>query len=175
MLLSLTGETQCAVDLVNGFSNNGNTIVEYYNQNPFISSTTEGVSVSSKHDTLYKVNFDAEKLQGFANNLTNIASFKDFLDCVDAPDEAITLQEVKDLIADLPVMYAEVNSDNNFSRVYIDVTDEETGTAGVIDLSISYPATIEVTEPADYIDLEEFVMTLMGASSYPMEEGPNNA
>ena len=173
-------ETTCIANVIANPNNYKNGIVEAYNNNQFISSTTEGVKIASKSgQPVRKVVINNEKLNGFKNAVKNTTLYKDLMDCSGSNNVESTSSST---LSNIPTMYVEVDKDYNFTRVTFDapvstttsVTDcdcddpndcdcENETSAGAnanVDFSISYPDRIDVAEPTEYTDLSSLLQQL---------------
>lgn len=147
----------CAVDILSNMSKYGNSFSEIYNQNPFIIDQTKelGVGIEPRDNNIYRLGFDSNLLGSFQSALDNSAFAKDWKNCVGS--SAISLGDV---FTEAPVVYAEIDENNNFTRFYFDgnLGGEFAVTA---DLSFSYPVTVTVNEPEDYMDMSEALTNIV--------------
>ena len=168
----------CIAGVLSNYKNYSNSIVESYKKAPFISSTTEGVTLASKSgQPVRKIVLNNENYKGFANSMKDSAFMKDLMAC---SDEGANVETSADASFDnMPTMYVEVDKDFNFARlafdapirgastcdcVYADECDcgdesEEIAKLSV-DVSMSYPDTINVAEPKEYTDLSTLLQQL---------------
>ena len=179
---SMTEEAQtdegatCLFDIVNNANGYKNSLAEAYSKNQFISSTTENVTLASKSgQPVRRVVFDEEKAKGFENAMQNTALVKDLKSC--ASENLPVDTESLDEVSEMPDLYVEVDGDDNFSRLYFSMPIENSTCDDeyecdsenmvseklnlTVDLSFSYPSTIDVAEPTEYRDLMEIVQTIM--------------
>ena len=63
-------------------------------------------------------------------------------------------------LGELPDLYAEVDNDYNFSRIYF-VVDSSSDYTLTTDFSFTYPETINVAEPTEYKDFSDFMQEMM--------------
>lgn len=146
-MLGGDSEIQC---IEAAFSNFGGTeIKEAYEKNPFITSTTENVKLVSKGNTVYRLGIDRDNLSGFNEATKNSKFATELRKCSDGSESG----SEADLASMITAAYVEIGADNNFSRIYLDgeLGDEMSAT---IDLVLTYPSTIEITEPARYTNIE---------------------
>ena len=156
MLGSTTEDSQstCFVNFVSDVKNNSNSIAKMYENNPFVSSTTEGVTLASKNGgPVYKVIIDQEKLTAFVNDLQNSEIVTNLASCVGSETTTVDTDALSEAINSLPVIYVEVDNDYNFTRLAFDISDNEGATNLSTDLGFSYPTNVNVAEPTDYKDL----------------------
>lgn len=157
---------QCLIEAANDASKNGNSIVEIYNKNAFISGTSENVSVAKKNDPIYKVVFDTEKMTSFFDAVDSANIYGDS-SCFGTSGE-ISSKDIVEKIKSLPTIYVEVNSDSQFTRLYMSGSSD--GGTIVADLSLAYPTNINVSEPEEYIEFEDVLtgifMSMFDYSDY---------
>ena len=84
----------------------------------------------------------------------------------DVPE--MTESDVEKLVNVMPAIYAEVNSDNNFTRLYLESELADSATV-TIDLGFSYPTSVNAEEPVEYTDFSDFIQTLF-TSMYNLPE-----
>lgn len=176
-LKSLTGSSEstekltCLADVTKEVKANNNTIKETFNKYPFISSTTENVTLASKGNPVYKVVIDKEQYKGFAGEMKESDLAKKVKDCV---GESATEDEDANVeLGDLPDLFVEVDGNDNFTRLYFETDLQSTGddledSAGTLkfDLSFAYPANINVAEPTDYKDFTTVLQSLYSGAAY---------
>lgn len=139
------------------------SVASAYNANPFITSATDNLGIASKGGTLYRLLFDAEKLAGFVNALDDTDAINDVLTCFNAAeyDGEITTSEAAELSSIIPALYVELDSNNNFARVYVNIETEDTDT--VADLNIYYPESINIEAPEEYLDMNTAMTKVLTA------------
>ena len=159
-------QAQCLVDMSEKL-NDGSEIAEIYNNNQFVGYTTDGLKVAQKNNTLYKLTFDAEKLAGFMNSVNDSEFAKELYSCMGArvTGTEITAEQASTVVDALPEVYVEINGDYYFTRLYMTMADSESNSNMKVDLSISYPESLEVSEPEQYIDLNEAISKLLNYSN----------
>lgn len=110
---------ECVAAMLGGFKSNRNIIYDNYKNSAFISSTKEGVTLASATgNPVYKVLFDKTKAQTFSNAMENTSFAKSLHSCMDSD-----IVDGMSLDADnLPSVYAEVDGDDNFTRIYLEGT-----------------------------------------------------
>lgn len=169
-VLGIAGTTDCNASLVNTLRVNTNTIAELYRKNPFIESTDEGVTLASKNYPVYKVTLDRTNYTAFLDGVKSAGLFDDYNACVGDKASSLSDTLVDDLYnlpTSIPTLYVEVDSNNNFSRLYWTTrSDDLTAT---YDLSFSYPATVNVSEPVEYTDIQDVFQWIFG-TNYSDEE-----
>lgn len=152
----LDNDLTCFVDVANGIETNINSIAEVYNKNPFFSSITENIPVSSKLNTIRQVTVDDEKFANFINSANSISAISDMYECLGIEGRTnVTASEIAEAVGKLPAVYVEVDSDNNVSRLYTRILNEDETAVLTIDLSFTYPSIINVSAPVEYKSLDE--------------------
>lgn len=151
------GPTQCLVEAAGKMSEYGKDFTDLYKNNPFITYSTDNLKIAQKNSQLYLLGFDADKMAGFINGMSNYGFMNEMLACMGdvAVNEEVTPSNLQEIISSLPTIYVEIDDNDNFTRVYLTV-DSSDGTMGVTaDISLAYPASISVEEPEVYIDIND--------------------
>ena len=148
-------QTQCLIDAAGKLGEFGSDFAKMYKENSFVAYSTENLSVKKKQDPLYRLSFKADELAGFINSMNNSGFMNELLACVGgkATNQAVTANELSEVLDVLPELYVEINDNNDFTRVYL--TKSLDGLSVTTDISISYPSEIIVTEPTGYTTLDE--------------------
>jgi len=162
-LATLDQPTQCLIDAAGELGNYGSNFATLYNNNPFITYSTENLKITQKKDTLYKLGFNTNELAGFINGLGNSGFMNEMFACMNgeaiSTGQEVTASDLSEIVAMLPTIYVEIDDDDNFTRVYLTVSsDDATATA---DISLSYPSTITIEEPESYIELNEILTNVL--------------
>ncbi len=161
-------ETQCLVNAIAGASNYDKNVAEIYKQNPFVTYSTENIAIAKKKDAIYKLGLDYAKMAGFVNAMQNSALANDLLACsgATATKKDVTESDIQQIFSNFPTVYAEIDNNNNFTRLYF--TIDQIGLTA--DLAISYPDSVTVEEPSSYLEMSDYLTELMqslgGLSSY---------
>ena len=156
----IDSETSCMAELFTNLNNNRNSIMEMYQRNSFIGSTTKDLAVASVNNPIYKVIVKSENFTNFFNETRNSSMLKEYQDCTGETIGALNADSVDQTLAELPEVYVEVDGDDNFTRLYF-VTDANEGDATITtDLIFSYPTNVNVSEPTEYTDLSEILQRL---------------
>ena len=184
-------EASCIVDLVTGINSNSRSAAELFKKYPFVTSTNDGVEISSKAYTVYKLGIDNENFANFVNSIPNPNVSEKVYTCLGLEDNIkIDEQDAAYIASELPIIYAEVDENNDFSRLYIKSTLNDGSdcactdsidtpcdcplmgdTEIVMDLDFSYPANIPVPEPYEYIDYSDFIEEINSNFFYTSESG----
>ena len=72
----------------------------------------------------------------------------------------VTEEDVAKIVNAMPKFYTEVNSNDNFSRIYFEADISDGAATVTADLGLSYPTNVNVSEPVEYTDYQSFVQTL---------------
>ena len=151
----------CITDLVSDVNKNSNSAAEMYNKYPFITSTDKDIIVTAKQNPIYQISVDSKNFTNYVNAMQNTELAKSLYSCMGWNDNAdVTEEDVEKVINAMPKVYAEVDHENNFTRLYLE-SDLNNGAANAtIDLGISYPTNVNVTEPVEYTNYADFIQTL---------------
>ena len=189
----------CVVDFAESVEANSNSMLELYNRNPFVTSSTENLQVTSRRDPIYKITIDEEKFVNYIGSLQDTGLLDDFYSCVGLKDYMeITAEDIAGVVEEMPEIYVEVNSNNVFTRLYLQYkiedivpsdcvyseTLEEIEDCGVemgseatstvtIDLTFDYPANINISEPVEYQSLTDILQKIFisyGFDDYNLSE-----
>ena len=163
------GETTCIKESTESLGKLSGTLVKLYNEYPFVSSTDQNVAVNSIKDPIYKITLN-ENFANFANKLES--SDTGSATCSDSsPSKALT--KILRNLQNSANMFAEVDQDYNFTRLYFTTsfgTDansnsnsaDEESVAATVDLRLSYPTSIDTSDPTEYEDLMNIIQNLAG-------------
>lgn len=175
-LVQINAPTQCIIDASDKMGEYSNSIAKLYEENPFINYTTDNLKIAQKKNTLYQLKFDADKLTNFVNSMSNSGFANELLACVggQATNTEISSDYVAQITEVLPEIYVEIDDNDNFTRVYLAVSDPDGNTNVTADLSFSYPSELNINEPEVYIDINEVLSRLLtmfyGEDVYDFEE-----
>lgn len=151
---ALDPSSQCLLSAMNNMSDYGKAVSDLYNDHKFVTSSTDNITVAKKNNDIYKISIDNDKLAEFINAASNTQVASDIKACAgDSIKVAgnVTSAQIAEFTKELPATYVEIDGSYNITRLYID---------GGTDLSISYPASVDVTAPTDYQDITTLIMTL---------------
>lgn len=151
----------CVTNLVSELDKNTNSAVQLYNKHPFVMSTNEKIPIPSKQNPIYRIWLDNENFASYIDEMQNTSIAESLYNCLGWDDNAaVTEEDVAEITDKMPNIYAEVNSENNFTRLYME-SDINNGMAtATIDLGFSYPNNVNVSEPVEYKDFSEIIQTL---------------
>lgn len=154
-------DVSCITGLVSKVNSGSSSALEAYKENPFVTSSTEGLTITKKNDSLYKLSIDSEKFANFVNSMNNTELAGEVYSCLGMENNvSITANDIDKIVSEFPEIYAEVNSDYNFTRLYIEGDGESTNMTTIIDLSINYPDNVNVDAPNEYQDMTSVLQTL---------------
>ncbi len=121
-------------------SSHKNEVVDTYKKYPFLKSSTNDLKIAKKSNTLYRVEFDYDKLASFTNELAS----------KNGSSSNVTADSLKQSMEKAGDVYVEIDGSNNFTRFY----------AGGQDFDISYPSSVNVVAPSDYTTSETLIELL---------------
>ena len=70
-------------------------------------------------------------------------------------------EDVAELLAEMPKVYAEVNGNYDFTRLYLETDISDGMASATIDLGFSYPQNVNASEPVEYTDFSEVIQQIM--------------
>ena len=146
-------DISCVTGLVSDINTNSNSAAELYNKYPFISSTNEGVSLEAKNYPVYMVSIDSENFANYVNSIQNSELSGSLYSCLGWEDNvSVDEDDATTIVEEMPIVYAEVDDENNFSRLYLEYDLNDGEATVTIDLDFSYPDTVNVSEIEEYQD-----------------------
>lgn len=154
--------------LINAFStlpSYSKDIMGKYKANPFIESSTSNLEIDKKSGTLYRLSFNSDKLSAFANSLNNNGFVNELNACMNntASNSGTSATMIENIFDNFPILYAEVDDNNNFTRFYFKINsdDENAASTTTADITLTYPKEFKITEPADYITMSNLLNGVM--------------
>ena len=178
-----TSNISCITNLVSGINKNSNSALGVYEKNPFIVSSDKNVVLSSKNYPVYQIGIDSEQFVNYLNAIQNTDLAQSVNNCLGWQNNvAVTKSDADRIIATMPTMYAEIDNENNFSRLYLESSIEEevdcdcaddevcdsdcvssqaAPVTTIIDLNFNYPKNVNVSEPIDYTDYKDVIQNIM--------------
>lgn len=155
------GSMSCVTDLVSNLDKNTNSAIQLYSKYPFIASTDKNIPIASKQNPIYQIWVDSEQFYGYATEMQNTQIAQSLYECMGLEDNVtITEEDIEAFTSKMPKVYAEVNADNNFTRLYFESDISNGAATATVDLGFSYPTNINVSEPVEYTDFSEFLQTI---------------
>ena len=176
-LTQTDSNTTCLVNMISDIKNYNNSIAEMYSKNPFITSTTEGVTLASKSgEPVYKVTVDSEKFSAFVSEFQNSELISNLFSCMGYSNRKVNIDNITSEIGNLPSFYVEVDKDYNFTRLYFIADLAEGATTLTSDIGFTYPTNINVAEPVEYTDFSEMIQQIYTSMyALPGTEGTDGA
>lgn len=154
-------DISCVTDLVSNLDKNTNSAIQLYNKYPFVQSSNEKIPVASKQNPIYQIWLDSEAFTNYVNEMQNTEIAKALYSCLKWDNKAtITNEDVMEITNEMPAIYAEVNENNEFTRLYLETDINDGAATATIDLGFSYPNNINVSEPVEYKDFAEHIQTI---------------
>lgn len=158
--ITTEGSMSCMVDFMTNASESSNSFAGIYNRNPFVSSSTENISVLSKNDPVYRVEIDDKIFTNFVESSKDSKAMSELFNCLGYENAVVNTDNVAEEIAGLPPIFVEVNENYDITRLYI-ASDLNDGEAKMVaDIEFSYPANINVSEPTEYQDVSTILQSL---------------
>lgn len=157
--------SMCPVEKIKTLSNYGKEIAEKYNDNQFLTFSTEKLAIVKKQNTLYEVKIDAEKLAAFMNSIASSKFVNELEACLgDATTKIFNTdtETVKKVIDMFPAIYVEIDDSYNFTRLYLKF-NTDTGASSMsttVDFLLSYPAKMDIETPSDYTTFNTIIENL---------------
>lgn len=160
-MMPAESDTSCLVNFVSDIKNYNNSVAGMYSKNPFIASTTEGVTLASKSGApVYKVAVDSEKLSAFLKEFQNSTLVNNLFSCMGYENSTVNLDNLAADAGNLPDIYVEVDKDYNFTRLYLASNLADGAMTLTTDLGFSYPTNINVAEPVEYTDFSNMIQEI---------------
>lgn len=148
----------CAKSVAEKLASNKNNIAMLYQNNPFIMSTSDKIPIASKDHQLRRIILDREKFTNFIESFNDLDVNNYFAECDNQEAIEIDIDNIVQMVSDLPPIYVEVDDEFRFTRLYI---YQEIDAATIeADFSISYPDNLNITEPSDYIEYDTYLELL---------------
>lgn len=154
--------TACLTNFASDIKSNKSSLAEIYNNNQFVTATTENVSVTSKRYPVYLVSLDSDKLTNFANAVQNTESIGDFYTCMGYEEADIDTDSIVKAANQIPKLYVEIDNDNNFARFYTTTSVSDNAATITIDLNFDYPTNVNVSEPTEYRNFNDVISEIFG-------------
>ena len=160
-----TNELECFTNSIKETLTSNNALVGMYNKNPFVTSTSENLNVTSEKNPIYLVTIDNENLRAFLNQFQKSTVVENYNSCTGQINAKIDIDAVIDSVNQLPEFYVEIDGDHNFTRIYFE-TDFDDGKIGAkANLNLTYPTNVNVPAPVEYKDLSSMIQEMMTDSA----------
>lgn len=151
----------CITDMVTKLEKNSSSTTQLYNKYPFVASSSEKIPITSKQNPIYMIWVDEEKFTNYASEMKNTEIATAMYSCLGWDNNvAITKDDVAKITSKIPNIYAEINEENNFTRLYLESDINDGVATATIDLGFSYPSAVNVSEPVEYTDFSDFMQTV---------------
>ena len=159
----LDNTSTCLTNVMMSLPTYGKDLVNKYRNNQFVKYSTNNLNIARKRDTLYRLEFDDEKLAAFINSLSNTGFANALGACVGntATNNRISATDIAEIFEGYPTLYVEINKNNDFTRVYFEAEMGGGMTTATADLDLSYPSKLEITPPDNYLDLNTLVEQIL--------------
>lgn len=159
--LDNSSELSCITDMVTKLEKNSDSTAQLYNKYPFVASSSEKIPIAKKQNPIYMIWVDEEKFTNYANEMKNTEIANSLFSCLGWDNNvAITKDDVTKVTSKIPNVYAEINEDNYFTRLYLESDINDGAASATIDLGFSYPSVVNASEPVEYRDFSEFMQTI---------------
>ena len=151
----------CIANVIGTINTNSNSAGDLYNSYPFVTSTDKNVEIGSKQYKVRKIDIDDEKFAGYINSIQNSSISEKLYSCLGWDNNVhIDENDVAGMKLDFPEIYAEVDGEDNFTRLYVKSNLENSAASVTMDLNFSYPNNINVPEPQEYRDFSDIIQEL---------------
>ena len=160
-----TDTVQCLNTLYEDIKNSANSLSGVYKDYPFITSSTENITIAKRQNPIYRVIIDGENLANYLKVANDLPAMDSFRACAGAQNAEIDTEEIKNAIAEMPELYVEVDNNRNFTRLYTEFTIDGLDADITLDLNFSYPESVNVSEPTEYENFSDFMQKLSTAFS----------
>lgn len=151
----------CIAKLVSDTNKNSNSAAELYTKYPFITSSDKNIIITSKQNPVYLIGVDSKNLAGYISAIQNTEISENVYSCLGLKQNVgVTEEDITEIVDTMPAIYAEVNSENNFTRLYLESELGDGSATATIDLGISYPTNVNVTEPVEYTNFSDVIQTI---------------
>ena len=169
--ITANSNISCITNLVSDINTNSKSAIELYSKYPFISSTNKDVSLASKNHPVYQVSVNSEKFANFVNSIQNSEMTANLYSCLGWTNNvSVSKDDVAKMVDVMPKIYAEVDGDNNFTRLYLTSNLNNGEGTMTIDLGFSYPTNVNVPEPEEYKNFSDVIQEIM-SSMYSLPAG----
>ena len=164
----------CITNLVADIDTTSSSAADLYNNYPFVTSSSENITLAQKNDPIYAVSIDSENFANFVNAIDNTKLSADIYDCLGWTNNAsVAAADVEAVVDGFPAIYAEVDEDNNFTRLYLESDSLSAGMTTIIDLTFKYPDSFNINEPNEYTDFSDLLQEIF-SSMYNLPESEND-
>lgn len=177
----------CIVDSINDVNSKNNSLMELYNQDPFVVSSTDNVNIKNNGNPIYRIMVNNEKFANFVNSAQDTNMLSELNSCLGLDNTTIDTNTLSEVVSGTPNIFVEVDKNDNFTRLYIqaevlegddsqlnslDSSTTETECDDckhkvliTADFNFSYPDSINVVEPTEYSDFFEVIDEVFSGAS----------
>ena len=145
-------EFVCMAKLMGDINTNSNALSDFYLKNPFITSTDQNLTVTNERDTIRKVTINDQNFRAFMEAAANSSAMTNLASCLHYASVENSINGLSEALQNLPDIYAEVDGDDNITRIYVDAKIDKGRAKLVANLRFSYPENVNVPEPTEYKD-----------------------
>lgn len=157
-------DISCITNLVSDINTNSNSAAELYSKYPFVTSSNKDVKIESKQHPVYQVSIDNENFANYVNSIQNAELTTNLYSCLKLENNVqVSADDVAEIVSTWPEIYAEVDGNNNFTRLYLTSNLNDGEGSMVIDLGFSYPTNVNVPEPMEYKDFSEVIQEILSS------------
>lgn len=151
--------SSCLTPLINNLGNNLKNIALVYQQNPFISSSTEGIPISNKNYPVRRIVLNKTKLESFITSINSSKEVTNLASCLGHSNDDLNSDSLISSMSNLPNLYVEVDENHKISRLYFEYEDNDFSI--LTDLNIAYPNSVTISEPKNFEEYESFIQQLL--------------
>jgi len=155
-----TSPVECVKDVLSDADELRKGLAANYETNPFVLDSTENLGITKKKNDLYRLSIDTDALNNFSTALESSDYAKGLNDCLGESTSGSDSKISSSTLAKLPVTYVEVDSNKKFTRLYMESSSDDNSYSIKADIDLSYPTSVTITEPDDYVELQEIIMKL---------------
>lgn len=146
---------KCAVSYIRDVRSSMNEIAIMYQQNPFLVSTTEDVTIARRATPVRRIAIDKTNFTNFVDSAKESTAVKNFFGCMGTSTDGLDADGLVRAMSKLPSFYVEVNDQYQFTRFYFTYSSD-TGSI-TTDLNFSYPGNVNIVKPEEYKDFSTLV------------------
>lgn len=142
----------CIATFAEDISSSMNSVAMLYQNNPFVMSASENLTVAKKANPIYQLSIDNTNLNSFIKGAQDLSATENLFDCMGYVNSGTNVDSFTSDLSFLPTFYVEVDNNYNFTRLYFDYKNEDADVT--VDLDFAYPDNLNIVEPVEYQDLE---------------------
>ena len=151
----------CITNLVSDINTESASASDLYSKYPFIDSSSENVKLAKKNDPIYALSINNKNFADFINAIDNAKLSNDIYSCL-GWDNNVSVDEddIEAITSGFPEIYAEVDEDHNFTRLYLESDNTSANMTTLIDLSFKYPSGLNINAPNEYTDFADVLQEI---------------